>query len=382
MDWLKNFCIMFVVLGLIASSHPAQAEETAVLPILQLVQPSGLLRAGDQIAVELRADSKGELINAMEALVHYPADMLRVVSIGREQSVLTLWTEEPHADEVTGTVGLSGGRPGGFFANDAAVATVYFEALRAGTALLRVDTDHTVFYLHDGLGTGRTVAPSTAEFVIADPLVPSVVLKSTTHATPQTWSQSGSVAVQWQPKPGAGYSYHFGTSIRELPDDRADNPIGEVRYGQLADGIYYFTIKERSADGTWSAVTQRRFLIDSTPPAPFTITRLDPASVGDAQLLAWSTTDATSGVHEFRLHVNGADRGAVTSPLPFQSSWTDKTVVIVAYDTAGNTSVSTFQSAKTPVRRRTQPLLFTGIAIIMLGLFSGLMVFFRERRRR
>lgn len=375
----KKLCTVFLLIPFLIATR----EAFAAAPNLGIVPPIGLIRSGETVAVNIRVDSAGENINAAEGVLSYPVDRLRLVRISREESVFTLWTEEPAADTERGTITFTGGRPGGIVADNAALLTVYFEAYKSGEAVLAFDTNATALYKNDGEGTRIPILLQPITLAVTDSLVEGITLSSATHPTSDTWSRGGRIEVSWQVVAGAHYSYQLSNDSQSVPDDTPEATAGTVTYDNLSDGIYFFVIKERPEGGEWSSVTQRRFLLDATPPEPFTIVQPDPSAVSNAPIIAWTTTDATSGIARYDLTVNGSDPVPVQSPLTLDPSWLGKTLTITAVDAAGNTTTSTVQStARQRNRGITQPLLFTGIAIMVLALFSGIAVSMRERRRQ
>jgi hypothetical protein len=94
--------------------------------------------------VQIRVDSGTDAINAVEAVLAFPADRLEVVGapsvVG---SVLEFWMPETTFDNVLGIVHVTGGVPSGFdggFIGDGLVATVRFRTkLTTGLASVSVD---------------------------------------------------------------------------------------------------------------------------------------------------------------------------------------------------------------------------------------------------
>ncbi len=344
----------------------------AATPNLVIVPPTGLIRSGETVALTLRVDSGGENINAVEGVLTYPVDRLRFVRVSREQSILTLWTEEPAADTRTGTVTFTGGRPGGIVADNAALFTVYFEAYKSGDTTLSFDASRSALYKHDGEGTKIPVSPAPVTMTVTDSLVEGIVLTSSTHPTADTWSRGGRIVVSWPVVPGALYSYDLSTDAEHLPDDAQEAIVGNVAYEALSDGIYFFVIKEHPDSGDWSAVAQRRFLLDATPPRPFVIEQPDPATVGGAQLIAWTTTDTTSGIARYDLTVNGSDPLPVRSPLMLDPAWLGKKLTITAVDAAGNMQAGTWEYNASSARGfpwRTVAL-FVGIVVVLAAVIA------------
>ncbi len=331
MDRLTKILLAAAVMLLFV--RPALAAPS---PTVKLVGPVGLIRAGDTVSINVRADSGGRTINVVDIHLVYNPLFLQVLRVDQQQSLWPLWPEQPHWDNQTGTLSLVAGRPHGVVAVDATVATVIFKASASGLAGVGIDAQKTGVYVNDGQGTRLAATGTSLELGLADTLVQSIPLRSTTSPSPDAWTATDSVHVRWEAVTGTSYSYTFSSNVSDVPDDTAEVTSGQVDYLSLDDGVHFFTIKNQGADGTWSVLSQYRFLLDRQAPEPFTLV-LPPANrTRDRQVVSWLVVDATSGVAQTRLMINQKDLGAVTSPLIVQPSWAGKTLTIVAIDGAGN----------------------------------------------
>ena len=329
---MKHLSVAIIILVMLGSFKLVRAES----PHVDIIPPAGLIRADETIAVNLQVDSGGWQMNTAEISVRFPADRLQVDRIGREQSVLTIWPEEPAWDNVTGQLHLVGGRPGGLVAAPGIVATVYFRARQPGLAVLTVDPQASGIYLNDGQGSKMAVLAVSVQLSVADPLVVGIPLTSTTNLTPETWSRGGTIDVAWPVVTRSQYSLRLSADPRAVPDDTIAAELGHFRRDRLADGVYYFTIKRRGQDGQWSEVTQRRFLLDATPPEPFALQRPDPSRLGGANIISWSANDVTSGLARAVFHLAGVRDRAVNSPLRIDPQWRGRNVTVTVFDAAGN----------------------------------------------
>jgi len=75
-------------------------------------------RIGEKFILEIRVDTAGECINAVEVSFNYPTDKLTAVEFVESRSILTLWPKPAEIDEDDGRVTFSGGLPGGFCPED------------------------------------------------------------------------------------------------------------------------------------------------------------------------------------------------------------------------------------------------------------------------
>lgn len=362
----KVIVIVSFVMGL-AWLPVARAAE----PVIQLGRPVGTIRLGETMTIDVQLDSAGREINAAEVHLRYDPAALEVAKIAREQSIFSLWPEPPAWDASLGEVVLTGGRPNGIVSYGGTIATVYFKARRSGATVVRSDGDSSALYLNDGRGTRLSISPSSTELVIVDPLVNSIVLRSSTHPTPESWSRQPSIVVDWDAVPSSLYSYALSQDRQATPDDTPEVVVGHVAFNDLADGIYYFVIKEKSDQSLgWSAITQRRFLIDSTAPEPFALELVPPTAVNGQPLLAWQAYDASSGVLRSELSADGQRIGEVTSPYAIPSAWRGKKLSVTVFDQAGNVRTAELTFAA-PTRSRLNPLILVWLGLGVLAASIG-----------
>lgn len=330
MDKLRVQILFGLFLGLAFCVPTAHATE----PSVHIVGPVGQIQSGTIFPVEIRIDTGGININAAEITVQVIGEGTEIVRLARESSIFTLWPQVPSINGATAS--FVGGRPGGVVAVDALVGTVFVVARQAGPVNIVLQRTNSGLYRHDGAGTKVFLTDTSAEFQVADDLLPNLVLTSTTHPDETDWGRAGEIDVAWKVMPGEQYSYRFSNDISIVPDDDIDAATPPLRFSGLDDGIWYFVIKHRTAGETWSPIYQRRFQLDRTPPAKFTIEYLQPTSVGGHQLITWQAVDAVSSEVLSTLRIGKQQLGVVTSPLDIDPTWVGKEVEITLTDAAGN----------------------------------------------
>lgn len=354
-------------------TNPVSAQSSE--PSIRVGVPVGLVRSGETFATQIFLDSDGIRINAAEIVLQYSPHAVEVIYVTREQSLFTLWPEPPTWSETTGEIRMTGGRPGGIFAVNASVATIYFRAKETGPISLTFDRDKTAAYRHDGQGTRLSLTPLVGSLQIGSDLIPGLTLISITHPTPEYWAHGTTAHVGWEVEGETEYSYAFSTDPQGVPDEIPETVVGSVEFSDLVDGVYYFTIKQHARNQPWSAVLQRRFLIDGTPPEPFGLQVLEPASVGQTRLIGWNAIDRTSGIVTYRLMVGNRYQGDVLSPLRLKAEWIGQAITIVAVDAAGHTKAS--EPLVTNVR---QSLVWPWWAIGLLGVIVVALAIWMTRR--
>ncbi|MFH0804732.1 MAG: cohesin domain-containing protein, partial [Patescibacteria group bacterium] len=225
---------VLVALGVALCGHAAAAATLTVTPVHQEYA------TGETFLVELHLNSDQQVVNAIQATLTYPADLLEVVEVSRGGSFLTLWAKEPAVDSAAGVISFSGGVPGGSYVVDGKVLTVTFRSRAAGDGEVGIDSVRTSVHLNDGLGTALPLELVTGIYRINPTKL--IAVNSPTHPNENAWYRTTTFTVQWERKAGAAYSYLLGTNPDVEPDDQRDATTGLVSYPDLADGVYYFVL--------------------------------------------------------------------------------------------------------------------------------------------
>lgn len=352
----------------------ARAVETVPASVsIRFEQTAGLIRMGDIVPVVVRIDTHGQSINAAELDLTFSTVGLEVDHISQEQSIFTVWAEQPTWNNRTGTIHATAGRPNGIIASDASIMTVYFRA--PGSGAWEVSSAATTrFLLNDGRGTKMTADPVKATIDVVDSLVSAFVLTSLSNPTSESWTKSATIDVSWTMLPKAQYSFVFTTRADLDPDQTPEVTDGHEVFSATEDGIYYFAITSVT-EGIWSPIHRRRFLVDHTPPKEFSIIRLPGSQLDGRDALTWLANDATSGVATVTVLVNGQTIHNPKLPLRIQPLWAGQEVAIVLTDQAGNERRATY---RIPGTAFISWWVSAGLAV--LAMVAGLTAWFIHRR--
>ena len=199
-----SFIITLVFFGLFFRQDKAQAAILYFFPHEQTVSQS------EHFLVEIRLDSENEFINAVEAEINYPTDLLEVVDLSQGGSFLELWVTEPTIDQQKGTISLVGGIPQGSLVVDGRVMAITFRAKpKTGIVEMRINQEKSGVYLNDGLGTKASLSTLTGTYHIDYPSPFALTIKSSTHPQEDKWYQDSNATISWETKSGALYSYQL-----------------------------------------------------------------------------------------------------------------------------------------------------------------------------
>lgn len=339
--------LLFLLVVFCAGSLSAQAA-TLSLPVSASYAP------GQVVTIPvLVSTAAGESANAISATISYPLNLLRLTSLSKGGSIITLWPEEPQHSEADGTVMLEGIilNPG-WSGTGGRVLTLTFIAERSGTGSLAF-ADAQVL-ANDGKGSDILTAapPSGISVVSPTPAVPTTgiapQITSSTHPNQNAWYRARTATFSW--------TVPAGTSAVRLLYDRQPTSIPTVEYAPpvaqkeikvLVDGIYYFHAQFKTAEG-WGPVRHYKFQIDTTAPLTPSIRLAHGTTTDPRPILLFNTTDAHSGIERYEVKIG--DEPPLTLPAetvdsnpyspPFQEAG-DRVVTVTAYDRAGNAVTST-----------------------------------------
>lgn len=363
-------CVVFLcaLAAVVLMAPRAYAAETLVSPA------TGTYTKGQTFTATMRVNPQGKNVNAVEATLTFDTSKLQVVSVSKTGSVFSLWTTEPTFSNTQGTIQFGGGSPTPFSAQSILVV-VTFRANGEGDA--NVDWKTTSVLAADGLGTDvftgsvkgmytigagtATPPPETsadqpveelntepeestdATIAFGDPpRAPEVGSK--TFVDPDLWYATTTGTFTWDlPFDVSDLFLEIATSSTNTPMTKIEPPVGEITLTdkELQDGIQYLSIQFKNQVGM-GAITNRKIMVDVTPPLPFTINVRAGNSTSSFPTLHFDARDSTSGIDYYELTI--ADREPVTVTVDeallgyLLSALEDGTytVRVKAFDKAGN----------------------------------------------
>lgn len=336
---LKRIIGLGLILGLLLPGRVQSAEAS-----LALSPASDQVREGETFSLRLVVNTGGQAINAAEATVSFRPELLEVKQVSKAGSIFSLWPNDPTFSNSRGTISFSGGVPNpGFIGSAGRIVTVTFLAQRSGKVTLAITGAQVL--ANDGQGTnifgsasGATVTIlEKAEPAPAGPTLPAPSIASSTHPDPGAWSVQRDVSATWSAgSEVTGYNAEFDQSPTTVPAEASEGLGSALSRTGLPDGVWYLHIRAQYRQG-WSGTSHYAFRIDTAPPSPFTLTvEHTPDSSPDATV-AFTTTDATSGINRYELRLDDGSFAAATSPAKLTGLGVgDHRVTVKAIDQAGN----------------------------------------------
>ena len=133
--------------------------------VLYLSPSSGEYNRGDIFIVEARLDTQGEYINAIEANLNFPSDILKIQNLSQGNSILTLWIKEPSFSN--NTISFIGGTPAGYQGPDGLMVKIVFQVQEQAKGSVKINfQDDSKVLLNDGKGTEAKLSTKGGSFNI------------------------------------------------------------------------------------------------------------------------------------------------------------------------------------------------------------------------
>lgn len=347
--------VVFIV-SILCFAWSAQAASLSLSP------GTGVYTAGSTFTARVTVNTNGASINAADGTLSFNPKELSVVSVSKG-SIFSLWTAEPSYSNSAGTISWSGGTPTGYKGSGGTVISVTFRAHAAGNPKVSFQSGSVL--AADGQGTNvlttmnggaYTISaadivpePETIEYVAPANTPAAPLITSSTHPDPAKWYTSKTAELMWSIPSGV-------TGVRTLLDEHSgsiptkvyDTPIESISLSDLDEGVSYFHLQFRNAEG-WGRVAHYRLAVDTQKPSLFEIGFEENADLSNpSQTLLFKTEDATSQVRRFLIQLDGAEpyefidsTGSSTHALaPLEPG--HHTVIAEAFDEAGNSIIATF----------------------------------------
>jgi hypothetical protein len=388
----KHVALLIAVLflSLCSGAHVVHAASFSLSPA------NGTYGVGDSFTVGVYAASGGVSLNALSGTLSFPEDVLQVTNISKNQSIVSLWVQEPAFSNTSGTVSFEGIvlNPG-YSGSNGKVLSVTFRVKAAGTASVLFSSGSIL--ANDGSGSEILQSKGSARFVLAQQTqqqdTPSDnqaddVLSPESSGAVVTVSREGDPAHLWQANSRGVFTFTYPptvTAIRLLLDRKPDSepvvsyapPISLKEILDLPEGKSFLHVQVRDQGG-WGEVVHHTVAVDVTPPALSDVTIVE-STVPEVAVFGVSATDTLSGVERFEVSIDGEAPSVytgtsalvfMTQPLPAGTH----TLAVSVYDLAGNSSkkqiefTTAIRSPQSPASTQSTLLISTTALITVLSV--------------
>lgn len=357
---LASIGFLLVSLSVCASANAAS---------LYFSPASGSHKTGETFTVNVLVSSPEQTMNAASGVISFPPDKLEVSSLSKTGSIFSLWVQEPSFSAVAGVVNFEGIvlNPG-FVGTDGKIFAINFKSKAAGNSSLNFASGSVL--ANDGKGTNiltnlgsadfsltavvsptpQTTAPVSTSPEITKPAagVPQTpIVTSPTHPDQEKWYSNNKPKFTW-PLSGdiTAVRLLFNKNPTSQPTVLYSEPINEKQLDEVTDGIWYFHCQFKNVKG-WGGISHFKFQIDTKPPEPFKIQVIDGQETDNPRpTILFDTVDTLSGVDYYKVKIGDSTIGSLSyeekkaNPYTLQPQTPgEKTILVQAYDKAGNYSV-------------------------------------------
>ena len=353
------FTTLFGLLLFLVSVAYAQAATLSLTP------GTGVYNANGTFTARVVVNSQGQSINAAEGTLKFNPNELTVVGVNRNGSIFNLWVTEPSFSNAAGTISFSGGAPTGYSGSAGTIMSVTFRVKGSGSA--KVTFTNGSVLANDGRGSNvlsnmnggtytlqaASETPQAEEVIVEyvapanTPAAPNV--QSTTHPDTSAWYAVKDAELRWTvPSDVTAVRTLLDSSPTAIPTKVYETPISNITIPDLDEGVSYFHVQFRNAEG-WGRVSHYRLAVDTTKPSAISITQAeDNDFTSPEQKLLVEVTDEGSGASKYLVKIDtgepyevAAEGATSTITLPSLEPGYHN-VVVEAFDAAGNSIVGTY----------------------------------------
>jgi len=311
------------------------AAKTASAATLYFYPQNLEIFEGENAIVEVRLNTEGGTINALELNGKLSNNNLSITSVDTSNSLIQIFIEAPQTDGTN--FHFIGGTPGGF-SGEGIVGRLNLKAVKTGNGILSFTGPVKLLANAEEV---KELTTKSLQSNLSVNLKPKeyIELSSRTHPEPLTWYNAKEVNIHWDLEPGAEYSYLVSQDQTAVPDDTPDTPegeklwLGDIALQGLSDGIYYFSVKKVGSQ----TVSRYSIFQDSTPPEWVSVVLNSGTPETDGkQYISFLAKDVTSGIDHYEVKVNDENFERVSPPNYIIAKPDYKRIVLKVYDRAGN----------------------------------------------
>jgi hypothetical protein len=219
------------------------------------------------------------------------------------------------------------------------IATVTFKTKQSGSTSVSLSNIKAISGGVDVSIVGGAVSVNVSAPYVAPQKPGLVYVSSSTHLDENSWYPSGNLNLSWS-KPAGVTDFSYVLDAKDLtvsPDSSLGGGISK-EYSDLEEGVYYFHIKAKNAQG-WGGTRHFRVNIDKTKPSDLSlIFEVGGSAIEPKNFAKFEAKDDLSGIQKYEISIDGAELIEATSPfeIPVTEGKKAKEVVVRAYDKAGN----------------------------------------------
>ncbi len=293
------------------------------------------LMPGEEALVDVRIDTEGESINAVELEGSLSGVAATLRGIDNAGSAIDVFIEQPNIKGKS-SFRLVGGIPAGL-SGEHLLARVALRGELPGRATLAFVPSAVKVLLADGTGKSVSVDVMSSAVSVLPPSKDYVAITSLTHPDETQWYAATKAQIHFELEPGASYSYVITRDPLEVPDDVADRPggsaqwQGDLKLDDVPEGITYFAVKKVGSN----VVSRYRLMNDVSDPVWLEVKKNAGISETEGRsFLTFLADDQISGIEYYEVHIDSEEPFTALSPQPLPDEYS--IIALRAYDQAGN----------------------------------------------
>ncbi len=359
----KIFLILIIISLVFSLGLPVfGAEKKATITLSSTVNK---VERGDIFNVDILVDPQGEL-DTVRAIVNFPASKLKATHF----SLGSLYPNKApgcYIDNQRGILSQGGAIFGGKVSEKGVFGTITFQAISSGKAVISLSPRSRLIRAGKERINSSRVNTITIELLPSSKPIPSqpsvspetgqpvgeetkkeipnqLIVQSKSHPNQNKWTIRKKVEFNWYLTKGSkkviSYFYTFSQNPQAKLDKWLSSRVNNKVFENVKDGIWYFRIQARFADGSSSNIARYRVLIDTTPPRRF-LPELEKKEIrtNEKTNLKFWTSDIPSGIDFYEVGLDGKNFVKATSPYLLENlSLGRHTIIVRAVDKAGNVS--------------------------------------------
>lgn len=223
---------------------------------IYLISNKTTVKVGENFSLTIYVDSPDQEMNAVSFDISYPANLVKVNSLSKSGSFISLWVQEPlfSNNEIQGEGVIM--NPG-FIGKRGKILTINLTALREGKAEFKFLSGYVL--ANDGYGTNLTknlngvivtIKPTVSKIIEEKPniygkvpLPPKII--SFSHPDQNKWYNIDSGSIFWEIKPDQDVKFINLTiyhNDKKIDSKKYPPEIKEYKFENLENGIYEFRV--------------------------------------------------------------------------------------------------------------------------------------------
>ncbi|HSX57779.1 MAG TPA: hypothetical protein VLE47_00715 [Candidatus Saccharimonadales bacterium] len=332
---MKKTAKILIVIQLLFLSLGLLPQPTAAAGASLYLSPSnGTKTSGDKFNIFVYVGAS-QAVNTFD--VYLSSNNMTVLGVSSGGSICVLFPNPPSYTSSTARFKCGLPTPG-FNGGKGYIGSIVVQAGSPGTGSVSIDSPSSVL-ANDGSGTNVLTSKGSATFAIQPHPTSAPTISSSTHPDESKWYKATTATLSWNGSGGA-FSYILDQNPNTDADQKSEGSGKTKTYENLTEGTWYFHVNVQGSNGTWSPTSTFRLQIDTTPPEKFT-PEADPKENAEVRpIIAFNTTDKTSGIDHYELKVDNGSWTRVDNPYKLASiSSGSHTVYVKAVDKAGNETI-------------------------------------------